>query len=60
MTELPRYLNRREAGTVLGVAERTLEKWAELGIGPPQYKLGKAIRYDLAELIEWVKARHAA
>lgn len=41
----------------LKVTIGTLAKWRLLGGGPRYVKLGKNIRYDLADVAEWVDSR---
>lgn len=48
------------ASAKTGVPARTLDQWRYLGIGPPYYKLGRRVRYSLAELDTWLAERRKA
>lgn len=50
----------RSAAEYLDVTTRALQKWRAEGGGPPYVRLGeRAIRYDEADLREWVAQRKA-
>lgn len=44
----------------LTVAVPTLRKWRTQGGGPVFLKLGRAVRYDVADLDAWLTARRCA
>lgn len=44
------------AAKYLGVKVETLTQWRWRKSGPPFRKVGRAVRYSLAELEEWSKA----
>ena len=46
-----------EAARRLGFARRTLENWRSLGVGPKAYRVGRAVRYDVADLEAWIAAQ---
>lgn len=48
------------ASAKTGVPARTLDQWRYLGTGPPYYKLGRRVRYSLAELDTWLAERRKA
>lgn len=50
-------LHQAEAAFLLGLSERTLEGLRLKGLGPPFYKLGKAVRYTRAQLLSWRAAQ---
>jgi len=50
-------LSQRQAADLLGLSERTLERWRVTGEGPPHVKLGRRVLYREGDLIEWVAAR---
>ena len=57
-TELPRLLSRPEAAAVLGVTTGTLAVWAcEHRHALPYIKIGRAVRYRLADLEKWITDR---
>jgi excisionase family DNA binding protein len=51
------YLSSEEAAVYLGISVKTVRDWRHKGQGPPSYKLGGLVRYDLRELDAWVKAQ---
>ena len=52
-------LTEREAATRLGLKVATLRAWRHQGKGPAFLRLGRAIRYLLSDLDEFVQAnRH--
>lgn len=50
-------LSTRQAAQYLGLAESTLEKARLTGEGAPFLKLGRAVRYDRADLDAWLADR---
>jgi excisionase family DNA binding protein len=42
-----------------GVSERTVRRWLNLEDAPPHRRIGNIIRFDIAEVDEWAKARVA-
>jgi predicted DNA-binding transcriptional regulator AlpA len=56
MTE-KRYINDREAAAISGFQTQTLRNWRHRGVGPAYSKIGRAIRYDRAEVIEFIEKR---
>ncbi len=49
-----RYVSERELSIISGLACRTLQSWRLRKIGPPWIRLGRAVRYDLAQFESWV------
>lgn len=53
-----RLLNEREAADFLGLKPNTLAAWRSTGrYGLPFLKVGKPVRYRLADLEKWLSAR---
>ncbi len=51
-------LNQRQAASLIGVSERTLECWRCRGGGPPFVKLSRrAVRYRRKDIDRWVGER---
>jgi len=50
-------LTQREAATLLRLSERTLERWRVAGDGPKKVRLGRSIRYRLADIEAYIAAR---
>ncbi|MCZ0953914.1 MAG: helix-turn-helix domain-containing protein [Rhodospirillaceae bacterium] len=53
----PRYLDTVEAAATVGLSPRTLEYYRGVGRGPVYFKLGGRVRYSVAEIERWVRAR---
>ena len=53
---MPTLVGEREASGYLGLSTRTLQKWRLQGLGPRFVKLGRAVRYDPADLQEYLQA----
>jgi len=47
-------LTTEQAAARCGLSPRTLEKLRITGGGPPFLKLGRSVRYDPADLDEWI------
>ena len=52
-----RFLTTLEAAKYLRLSIRTLEKCRYLGAGPRFRKFGRVVRYTVADLDEWARAR---
>ena len=48
-------VGEREASEYLSLSARTLQKWRLQGLGPPFVKLGRAVRYDPADLQDFLQ-----
>ncbi len=53
----PQYLTPADAATYLGLSAKQLEAWRGRGEGPPYTKLDRAVRYNRADLDEWMSGR---
>jgi excisionase family DNA binding protein len=54
---MQRLLTQAEAAELLCLGERTLERLRLVGGGPKFVRLGRSIRYRLADVEAWVAAR---
>jgi predicted DNA-binding transcriptional regulator AlpA len=52
-----RLLTEKETAEILGIKVCTLQKWRQQGRGPRYYRLGKAVRYGLDDLGEYLSER---
>lgn len=52
-----RLLSRSEVHTHFGLTQRYLEVAAVKGNGPPFVKLGRAVRYRVGDIRNWIEAR---
>jgi hypothetical protein len=50
----PAFLTQHELSELLRLSERTLEDWRLTHSGPPFLKLGRHVRYDMADVLRWV------
>ena len=53
----PAMLNTPDAAAYLGVQEPTLETWRCLGRGPAFVKIGRLVRYRVADLDQYIESR---
>tara|TARA_E500000305_G_scaffold109307_1_gene113936 strand:+ start:2864 stop:3109 length:246 start_codon:yes stop_codon:yes gene_type:complete len=61
LDNLDSLLNERDAADLLGLSDRTLQKWRVCGGGPVFIKIGgKSVRYQRRDLIVWINARKQA
>lgn len=51
----PRLLPSKAVAEVLAVPEGTLRYWRKIGVGPRWIKLEGSIRYDLADVVEYIE-----
>ena len=49
-------LRTPDAAEYCGLAARTLEKLRLSGGGPPYFKIGRAVIYDVADLDSWLES----
>lgn len=54
---MQRLLTQAEAAELLCLSERTLERLRVTGTGPRFVRLGRSVRYRLADVEAWVTAR---
>ncbi|QWV97455.1 helix-turn-helix domain-containing protein [Geomonas nitrogeniifigens] len=60
MAALTTLLTTQEAAEILRVKESTLEQWRWQGRGPQFVKLGRLVRYRLADLEAYLAERVSA
>jgi len=56
-TPEPTYLTPEQAGGIVNLSPKTLEKMRSNGRGPRFRKLGRSVRYTRADLDAWANAR---
>lgn len=56
-TSRVRLMTSADVADVLGIEQRTLERWRKSGDGPPFMMFGRTIRYHPARLQQWMAAR---
>ena len=52
-----RNIDEKKAASMLGVAVQTLRNWRHTRKGPAYIKLGRAVRYRLDDLVEYLDQR---
>ncbi len=57
MADPAQYESRQQFAARSGLSERTLEKLATDGEGPPFVKVGRRVLYPIAEADDWLRAR---
>lgn len=50
-----RFLTLDEAAAFLNLPSKTLRDWRLRGLGPPAFKFGRHVRFDLGDLEKWVQ-----
>lgn len=53
--QVPKLILTKQAAEMLGTTEGTLKSWRSRGLGPKWVKLGAAVRYDVEELLDFIK-----
>lgn len=51
-----RFVSETELERVTGISRRTWQKHRLTNTGPKYYKIHKSIRYELDEVLEWIRA----
>lgn len=49
----PEWMREHEVSALLSIPVRTLQDWRLKRLGPPSYKLGRAVRYRRGEVLAW-------
>lgn len=52
-----RLLTRAEVQQYFGLSQRFLETRANREDGPPMFRIGRSVRYRVADLRTWIKAQ---
>jgi len=50
-----RLLTPQEVAHALGIKTNTLKKWRSDRKGIPFFRIGKSIRYQMKDVIEWIE-----
>ena len=51
------FIDEIKASELTNIPRRTLQTWRVRGGGPPYYKINRSVKYDDAELGDWIRAR---
>jgi predicted DNA-binding transcriptional regulator AlpA len=57
MNDNQKYLTEKEVSRITGRAVQTLRNDRHRGVGIPYVKLTRQVRYDLADIIEYMNSR---
>jgi hypothetical protein len=60
MSDLPSYVTPQQLADMLQVPIGTIRKWRHVGQGPPGFRAGKHLRYELSGVLDWVAAQRSA
>jgi predicted DNA-binding transcriptional regulator AlpA len=52
---MTKLISTKEAAEMLGTTEGTLKSWRARQTGPNWVKLGASVRYDVADLLDYIK-----
>ncbi len=52
----PRLLTSRMLAEMLTIPEGTLRYWRKIGVGPRWLKIEGSVRYDLADVLEYIES----
>ena len=52
---IAQMMSRKDFASILSVTTETLKNWEKQGKGPMPIRLGRAVRYDSAEVAEFVR-----
>jgi excisionase family DNA binding protein len=52
-----KHLTIEELAERLDVPVRTIYWWNQIGKAPPRMKIGRGVRYRLADVLEWEQSR---
>jgi excisionase family DNA binding protein len=57
MADCQTYMTQKQVAEMLGLSTATLEGWRIRGKGPRYLKLGRCVRYLVADLEAWIERR---
>lgn len=57
---VPRMLTEADVVEMTGLARGTLAYYRHAGTGPRSYKLGRRVRYDETDVLDWIAQQKAA
>jgi hypothetical protein len=52
-----KYIRRMELFALTGIKVRSWDDWHQRRIGPPRIRVGRAILYDLADIVRFLENR---
>lgn len=60
LDKIKRYLDEKQVAEITRLSVTTLRNWRHQGKGPAYIKIGRAVRYPLPDLIEFLEQRRVA
>jgi hypothetical protein len=54
------FLTKSELAIELGRHARTIDRWEQLGIGPPRTCVGRKVLYKRSSILRWLAAQEQA
>lgn len=60
MTTEPEYIDAAEVAKILAIPRNTMYTYADRGIGPKSFKIGKHRRWERSEVLAWIEEQKAA
>ncbi len=54
-TDAPTLLRTDELAELLQIKPETLHAWRYQGVGPRSYKVGRQLRYNLTDVMDWLE-----
>lgn len=51
------WLTLHDLAARCGVSWETVRTWRASGVGPPAYKLGRHVRFDLDDVVTWEESQ---
>ncbi len=58
--DAPTFLSTRKAAALLTLSPRTLDRYREIGKGPPYFQLGQRIVYAREDLLDWAWSKRVS
>jgi excisionase family DNA binding protein len=56
-TTAPHFLTPEDLAEMFNVPKETVYQWRRKRTGPPGFRVGRHLRYDLAAVLAWVAKR---
>jgi predicted DNA-binding transcriptional regulator AlpA len=57
---IPPMVTTKELAELIGVPVATLNNWRSIGRGPRSFRLGRAVKYSLADVAAWIEQQQQA
>ena len=58
--DAPTFLSTRKAAALLTLSPRTLDRYREIGTGPPYFQFGQRIVYAREDLLDWAWSKRVS